>query len=184
MIGYGEDSLTLWALKNRLADILDDDDDTSLEECKIFYRPSFGRRNGIGEFDFIIVSNIKIYLGESKWLAKDIVNDRYIRVSRHRKFNKEIKKPIRKTNSRFTENINIFCEIFNNKKHEIVNVLTFFYHNDSKSKLREKILSEKTTYFKNKKKGKDKILLKSFKFVPIDYSGIEIKNSNYISLPL
>ncbi|MFH1597164.1 MAG: hypothetical protein ABIG94_12490 [Pseudomonadota bacterium] len=70
ILGYGEDALTLWAIKNRLPQILDDP--SHLPECKIFYRPSFGRRGGpsssqFGEFDFIILTKTCIYLGESKW---------------------------------------------------------------------------------------------------------------------
>jgi len=70
ILGYGEDALTLWALQNRLPQILDDP--SGLPECKIFYRPSFGRRGGpsssqFGEFDFIILTKTCIYLGESKW---------------------------------------------------------------------------------------------------------------------
>lgn len=71
--GYGEDALTLWALRKRLDYILQQLDDASIiEECTIFYRPSFGRRGGakssqFGEFDFIILSGEKVYLGESKW---------------------------------------------------------------------------------------------------------------------
>jgi hypothetical protein len=71
--GYGEDALTLWALKNELPTILDWlDDSSSLSKCKTFFRPSFGRRGGasgsqFGEFDFILLSEQRLYLGESKW---------------------------------------------------------------------------------------------------------------------
>lgn len=73
IIGYGEDALTLWAIKNKLNAILcelDDYGDTT--KCKVFFRPSFGRRGGansaqFGEFDFIILSEKRLYLGESKW---------------------------------------------------------------------------------------------------------------------
>lgn len=73
MIVYGEDGLTLWALKNELGKILKDlNDVTPVENCVIFYRPSFGRSGGknspqFGEFDFIILSMDHVYLGESKW---------------------------------------------------------------------------------------------------------------------
>ena len=67
--GYGEDALTLWALKNKLSEIIPEDEIN--EECKIFYRPSFGRggkgKTNFGEMDFIIITSQKIYLGESKW---------------------------------------------------------------------------------------------------------------------
>ena len=53
---YGEDALTLWALKNKFLEILKKyEDNTPVSQCKIFYRPSFGRRGGskssqFGEF--------------------------------------------------------------------------------------------------------------------------------------
>jgi len=67
---YGEDALTLWAIKNKVPEILGKlGDKTKVEECKIFFRPSFGRggKGTFGEFDFIILSDDKLYLGESKW---------------------------------------------------------------------------------------------------------------------
>jgi hypothetical protein len=73
ILGYGEDALTLWALQNRLIQILEFLDDPSGSfGCKIFFRPSFGRRGGsgssqFGEFDFILLTRTCIYLGESKW---------------------------------------------------------------------------------------------------------------------
>ena len=73
MLGYGEDALTLWALENRLAEILKHfGDKTSPSDCLIFYRPSFGRSGGkdsseFGEFDAIVASPRNIYLVESKW---------------------------------------------------------------------------------------------------------------------
>ena len=49
VLGYGEDALTLWALQNRLIQILDFlDDPSGPPECKVFFRPSFGRRGGSG----------------------------------------------------------------------------------------------------------------------------------------
>lgn len=75
MIAYGEDALTLWALKEKLHEILtrpNINDNSRLSDCQIIYRPSFGRRGGnkssqFGEFDFILLSSNRIYLGESKW---------------------------------------------------------------------------------------------------------------------
>ena len=67
---YGEDALTLWAIKNKVPEILGKlGDKTKVDECKIFFRPSFGRggKGTFGEFDFIILSDDKLYLGESKW---------------------------------------------------------------------------------------------------------------------
>ena len=73
ILGYGEDALTLWAIKNRLNHILEFlDDPSGPSECKIFFRPSFGRRGGssssqFGEFDFILLTRTCVYLCESKW---------------------------------------------------------------------------------------------------------------------
>jgi len=73
ILGYGEDALTLWALKHRTSEILESfHDRTAPSDCLIFYRPSFGRSGGedtaeFGEFDAILVSSECIYLIESKW---------------------------------------------------------------------------------------------------------------------
>lgn len=72
ILGYGEDSLTMWMLKHHISKILDEDDKTSVLDCLVFYRPSFGRSGGsgspeFGEFDAFIASLKKIYLIESKW---------------------------------------------------------------------------------------------------------------------
>jgi hypothetical protein len=72
IIGYGEDALTLWALKQRTSKILEVfADKTLISECIAFYRPSFGRRgkgnSTFGEFDAIITSKQSVYLIESKW---------------------------------------------------------------------------------------------------------------------
>ncbi|MDH5793193.1 MAG: hypothetical protein OEZ18_01345 [Candidatus Bathyarchaeota archaeon] len=73
IFGYGEDALTLWALKHRISDILNKfKDKTTPSDCIVFYRPSFGRSGGknspeFGEFDAILVSLKNIYLVESKW---------------------------------------------------------------------------------------------------------------------
>jgi len=73
IIGYGEDALTLWALTHRLKVVLDElGDSTSADSITVFFRPSFGRRGGperseFGEFDFILLTEQAVYLGESKW---------------------------------------------------------------------------------------------------------------------
>jgi hypothetical protein len=73
ILGYGEDVLTLWALKRRTSGILKSfHDQTAPSDCLIFYRPSFGRSGGeqsaeFGEFDAILASSENIYLVESKW---------------------------------------------------------------------------------------------------------------------
>lgn len=71
ILGYGEDALTLWAIQNKLNLILDSVNDSSdPSTCQVFFRPSFGRGGGarFGEFDFIILSKSRLYLGESKWV--------------------------------------------------------------------------------------------------------------------
>ncbi len=73
MLGYGEDALTLWALKTRLGAILGAfRDKTNPNDCLVHYRPSFGRSGGqnsaeFGEFDAIVASRETYYLIESKW---------------------------------------------------------------------------------------------------------------------
>jgi hypothetical protein len=73
ILGYGEDAFTLWALENRMLNILESlKDESAPSDCIAFYRPSFGRRGGeknpeFGEFDAIIASHKSIYLIESKW---------------------------------------------------------------------------------------------------------------------
>lgn len=73
ILGYGEDALTLWALKNHTSEILTAlKDETVPSDCLIFFRPSFGRRGGsetpqFGEFDAIIATPQNVYLIESKW---------------------------------------------------------------------------------------------------------------------
>lgn len=73
ILGYGEDALTLWALKNKMPDILACVRDTSsAEECLVLFRPSFGRSGGptssqFGEFDFILATPRGVHLGETKW---------------------------------------------------------------------------------------------------------------------
>jgi hypothetical protein len=71
--GYGEDALTLWAFYHRLPALLSHlDDSSSPDDCILFFRPSFGRRGGdessqFGEFDFILLTSNRLYLGEAKW---------------------------------------------------------------------------------------------------------------------
>jgi hypothetical protein len=73
VFGYGEDSLTLWFLKNQPQVVLERfSDNTKPSDCLAFYRPSFGRSGGsesaeFGEFDAIMASKENIYLIESKW---------------------------------------------------------------------------------------------------------------------
>ena len=73
ILAYGEDALTLWALKEKFALILQTLNDPSDPlRCRVFFRPSFGRGGGVksaqfGEFDFIVLAEQCVYLGESKW---------------------------------------------------------------------------------------------------------------------
>jgi hypothetical protein len=73
ILAYGEDALTFWAMRNKIPDILGSLRDASASvNCQVFFRPSFGRRGGpgrseFGEFDFILLTESAIYLGESKW---------------------------------------------------------------------------------------------------------------------
>ncbi len=73
ILAYGEDALTLWAIKDKLPAILQTiNDSTALSHCRVFFRPSFGRKGGehrseFGEFDFILLTQHCICLGESKW---------------------------------------------------------------------------------------------------------------------
>jgi hypothetical protein len=73
ILAYGEDALTLWAMTNKLSAILQTLKDSSdPSNCRIFFRPSFGRSGGesssqFGEFDFMLLAARNLYLGESKW---------------------------------------------------------------------------------------------------------------------
>jgi len=76
IIGYGEDFLTLWALKEKLGEILKQlGDNAAPADCIIFYRPSLGRRGLYGEFDAIVVSPSVAYLIESKWDRSNMPNE-------------------------------------------------------------------------------------------------------------
>lgn len=95
LVAYGEDALTLWAIKNKVPLILKQlNDSSSPSRCQIFFRPSFGRSGGdksaqFGEFDFIILAEQRLYLGESKWdkssekIQDRILNLRYEQLLRH-----------------------------------------------------------------------------------------------------
>lgn len=93
ILAYGEDALTLWALEEKLPDVLNSlDDPTDLDSCQAFYRPSFGRRGdlgGFGEFDFILLTDVSVYLGESKWdrltgrVAPSVFSLKPVQIRRH-----------------------------------------------------------------------------------------------------
>ncbi len=99
LLGYGEDALTLWALKNRLLVILNKlNDSSNPSDCLILFRPSFGRGRGtFGEFDSILASSKKIYLIESKWdnfseFKNDEIDIKPVQETRHRIFSWYIQK--------------------------------------------------------------------------------------------
>ncbi len=75
VFGYGEDGLTLRFFTTQLEDFLKIVEDSSApDDCKFFYRPSFGRggrnsKSTFGEFDGILSTPRKIYLIESKCWA-------------------------------------------------------------------------------------------------------------------
>ena len=98
ILAYGEDALTFWAVKNKLSTILQalkDSSDPAV--CQVFFRPSFGRRGGesssqFGEFDFILLTDKGVYLGESKWqrsaekISKGVLELRAEQLTRHAVF--------------------------------------------------------------------------------------------------
>jgi len=73
ILAYGEDALTFWALQNKLPLILHTlQDSSSPSQCDVIFRPSLGRNGDgrgphFGEFDFILLTEHCVYLGESKW---------------------------------------------------------------------------------------------------------------------
>lgn len=85
IIGYGEDSLTLWALSQRMPEILRTlGDATPPSDAVVFFRPSCGRggpigedglRSLFGEFDAIIGTLSAVYLVEAKWHQSGEVRD-------------------------------------------------------------------------------------------------------------
>jgi hypothetical protein len=100
-LGYGEDALTLWALQNRLDEILQPFGDSSENVRDVFFRPSFGRRSigrvdampgpQFGEFDAIVTSSMATYLIEAKWtgsgeIGAEGVTLRSEQLRRHRVF--------------------------------------------------------------------------------------------------
>jgi len=95
IFGYGEDALTLWALKKQVSKILKKlNDKSDPSNCLLFFRPSFGRESGkstFGEFDAILAFLENIYLIESKWDGlsqnkRETIKLSYKQVLRHRIF--------------------------------------------------------------------------------------------------
>lgn len=68
ILGYGEDGLTLLYFCTSLPHFLVHmGDQARPEECTVYYRASFGRGGGFGEFDAIVVTPSIVYACESKW---------------------------------------------------------------------------------------------------------------------
>ena len=96
ILGYGEDALTYWALRNRLPDIIHQcSPEEEDEDFSVFYRPSFGRggktKANFGEFDAIIATGQYLFLVESKWASSsecrhDTVKVRDTQRRRHKIF--------------------------------------------------------------------------------------------------
>jgi len=98
VLGYGEDFLTFWAVTKKLPDILRQlGDETSLENCVVIYRPSFGRKGGkgssqFGELDSIIITPETAYLVEAKWDGSEarwknnVLELDHVQVQRHKIF--------------------------------------------------------------------------------------------------
>jgi hypothetical protein len=200
IFGYGEDSLTLWILKNRFKYLLDQLEDTSeYSKCTIFYRPSFGRKGGnsrseFGEFDFIILSEVNIYLGESKWdgptgKSKNTIQLKNEQLFRHKLFSHYVECWL---NNKFS-NWNEFREKLNSKlkKHNISKPVPLEYSslarnlqtvlNIIKSKYNEiPNINNLLLYFYKTNDNLPLIVNGDFKLVFIDYS--EYLFDNFIKL--
>ncbi len=95
-LGYGADALTFHALHARCAELLQLlKDQTTPQECLVYYRPSFGRAGGeaspqFGEFDAILCAMTVVCLIETKWNSGDqfqpAVELKKVQVLRHRIF--------------------------------------------------------------------------------------------------
>ncbi len=91
ILGYGEDSVTYWALSAHMTDVIGPggplSDDSRTDEILFVYRPSFGRAGGLrspqfGEFDAIVGTPRGVYLIESKWMGEAIINGHVILAAR------------------------------------------------------------------------------------------------------
>jgi hypothetical protein len=97
ILGYGEDALTLWAMTDKLSTIFDTlRDGSKASKCRIFLRPSFGRAGGptsaqFGEFDFIILAERRLYLGESKWdKSSEGIQQGVLQLAEHQRLRHEV----------------------------------------------------------------------------------------------
>lgn len=195
IIGYGEDALTLFALKEHLRDILNDlEDNTDSTNCLIFYRPSFGRgKHGFGEFDAILSTQKNIYLIESKWdkLQEKRNNEyklEYNQIRRHIIFSafynndsNGFKNNIPPEGSLQARNlffiINKLKEHGNCKDKKLINLLLYFYNGKTNKNIQKSIKTKLTA--KNKKTEKE--IAGEFIILNFDYSKYLIYD-NFIDL--
>ena len=86
ILGYGEDSLTYWALSRHMRQVIGPpplNDDSPIARILFVYRPSLGRAGGrgsaqFGEFDAIVGTPRAVYLIESKWTGERITNQKVV----------------------------------------------------------------------------------------------------------
>ena len=201
IVGYGEDALTLWALKHRTSKILEEfQDKTPISECLIFYRPSFGRHSKanssvFGEFDAMIASKKNIYLIESKWdnLTK-FKNEEFIlreeQTLRHKVFSWYLTHWSKKYSNNWQSFINEQQKDFKIENKTIAPKDSLLSRNlefilskiqthcesISGSKIRNVLLF----FFNAEKSGKPTETNDTFKLLPINYSG-EIED-NFVTL--
>jgi hypothetical protein len=96
ILGYGEDALTFWFLKDHIEIILKFfNDNSDPNDCLVLYRPSFGRSGGrnsteFGEFDAIVTSREKYYLIESKWDNHTDYNKDYLILRKEQQLRHEV----------------------------------------------------------------------------------------------
>lgn len=106
IIGYGEDSLTYWAITNQMPEIQNQLDITDETIDVVFYRPSFGRKGcaeqnekprvgpEFGEFDAIICSTNHTCLIEAKWTKSSEIQNGVIKLGQPQKFRHKIMRAI------------------------------------------------------------------------------------------
>jgi hypothetical protein len=201
ILGYGEDALTLWVLKQHTSKILDEfQDKTPISECLIFYRPSFGRHSKanssvFGEFDAILATKCNTYLIESKWdnlteFNKEELKLREEQTLRHKVFQWYLTHWSKKYYGNWQSFINEHQTDFKieNKSiapknsllsrnlEYILNKIQQHCESISESKIKNVLL-----FFYDAEKSKFPVVTRSlFKLIPIDYSR-EIKG-NFITI--
>jgi hypothetical protein len=201
ILGYGEDALTLWALKHHVSKILEEfQDKTALSDCLIFYRPSFGRHSQVnssifGEFDSIIASKKNIYLIESKWDNLSEFNDEEITLKEEQTLRHEVFSwYLTHWNKKYSNNWQFFIND-QPKDFKIENKKTIAPKDSLLSRNLEFVLSKLQEHCPNISHDNTKNVLlffhdakntpptktnKGFTLIPIDYSK-EIKD-NFVTL--